>query len=288
MIRPTTWCTGPSPTGGPVVSDPHLKYVPPILCLAPRCCIYLIFDILKCAPLCFLALPDANSWRRACWHVWPPDVPFLLRTWLERIWRDHASRLQLIFFTHVSDDMDHVAGWIFMSLPMMHMTLSRNWSIASVPKRKYSKNGSIAPQVLHQNGNIAPMSQNSFVNNCFLNKRYRLYQLEQWRSEAKHHPGPTTKVSSFTPLKFPYKNLKWRKIIFRAYLKTSGLIKHFEDHNQTLTNWNGSCFTLSIVSLTFFCLSRPSSSLLFLIFLLSLHMHICRAGPSRCGAQCNI
>jgi len=35
--------------------------------------------------------------------------------------------------------------------------------------------------------------------------------------------------------------------MFRAYLNT-GLIKHLEDQNETLTNWNGSCFSLSIMS----------------------------------------
>jgi len=33
--------------------------------------------------------------------------------------------------------------------------------------------------------------------------------------------------------------------------------KAFEERNQSLTNWNGSCFSLSIMSLTFFCLSPP-------------------------------
>jgi len=43
--------------------------------------------------------------------------------------------------------------------------------------------------------------------------------LKQWRSEAKYGPGPTIKVPLFPPLKFAYKTLKWKKIMFRAYLK---------------------------------------------------------------------
>ena len=39
----------------------------------------------------------------------------------------------------------------------------------------------------------------------------------QWRSEAKCRPGPTIKVPAFPPLKFAYKNLKWKKIMFRDY-----------------------------------------------------------------------
>jgi len=42
---------------------------------------------------------------------------------------------------------------------------------------------------------------------------------KQWRSEAKFRPGTTTKVPPFSPLKFAYKNLKWKKIMFRTYLK---------------------------------------------------------------------
>jgi len=42
----------------------------------------------------------------------------------------------------------------------------------------------------------------------------------QWRREAKCRPGPTKKVPSFSPLKFAYKNLKWKKVVFRTYLKT--------------------------------------------------------------------
>jgi len=40
----------------------------------------------------------------------------------------------------------------------------------------------------------------------------------QWRSKAKCRPGPTIKVPSFPPLKFAYKNFKW-KFMFRANLK---------------------------------------------------------------------
>ena len=43
--------------------------------------------------------------------------------------------------------------------------------------------------------------------------------------------------------------------------------------SKTITNWNGSWFSLSIMSITFFYLSPPSSSLLFLICLLSLFKH---------------
>jgi len=77
------------------------------------------------------------------------------------------------------------------------------------------------------------------------------WSYSQWRSEAKCRPGPTIIVSPYPSLKFAYKNLKWKKIMLRAYLKIEGLINHFEDHNETLTNWYGSCFLLSILSLTF-------------------------------------
>ena len=75
--------------------------------------------------------------------------------------------------------------------------------------------------------------------------------LSQWRRTAKCRPWPTTKLSPFPSLKFACKNLKWKKTMFRAYLKIKGLINHREKHNQTLTNWKGSCFSLSIMSLAF-------------------------------------
>jgi len=55
----------------------------------------------------------------------------------------------------------------------------------------------------------------------------------QWRSEVKCCPGPTIKVLPFPPLKFAYKDFKW-KFMFRAYLKR--LIKHLQNRNQTPTN----------------------------------------------------
>ena len=39
----------------------------------------------------------------------------------------------------------------------------------------------------------------------------------QWRSE-ECRPGPTIKVPTFPPLRFAYKNFKW-KFMFRANLK---------------------------------------------------------------------
>jgi len=42
---------------------------------------------------------------------------------------------------------------------------------------------------------------------------------QHWRSKAKYRPGPTIKVPPFQPLKFAYKNFKWKKIMFRAYSK---------------------------------------------------------------------
>ena len=86
----------------------------------------------------------------------------------------------------------------------------------------------------------------------------------QWRSETKCRPGPNIKVSPFPPHKFD-KNFKRKKIIFRAYLNIYGLLKHLEDHNQTLTNWNGSCFSLSIILLSF-CLSPPFLIITFPVF----------------------
>ena len=41
----------------------------------------------------------------------------------------------------------------------------------------------------------------------------------QWRSEAKCRPEPTITFPPFSPLKFSCKNSKWKKTIFRAYLK---------------------------------------------------------------------
>jgi len=58
----------------------------------------------------------------------------------------------------------------------------------------------------------------------------------QWRSEAKCRSG-SPKSAPFPFFKFAYNNTKWKKIIFRAYLKIWGIIKHFEDHNQTLRNF---------------------------------------------------
>jgi len=47
---------------------PHLKYVPPVLCLAPGCCIYPIFYLKSMPPLCLLAsllrIPGDGSDRR--------------------------------------------------------------------------------------------------------------------------------------------------------------------------------------------------------------------------------
>ena len=60
--------------------------------------------------------------------------------------------------------------------------------------------------------------------------------LSQWRRTAKCRPWPTIKLSPFPSLKFACKNLKWKKTMFRAYLKIKGLINHREKHNQTLTN----------------------------------------------------
>jgi len=40
---------------------------------------------------------------------------------------------------------------------------------------------------------------------------------KQWRSKAKCRPRPTIKVPPFPPLNFVYKNLKWKKVMFRAY-----------------------------------------------------------------------
>jgi len=42
-------------------------------------------------------------------------------------------------------------------------------------------------------------------------------------------------VPPFPPLKFAYKNFKW-KFMFRANSKIEGLIKHLQNRNQTLTN----------------------------------------------------
>jgi len=47
----------------------------------------------------------------------------------------------------------------------------------------------------------------------------------QWRREGKCRPGPNIKLPPFPALKFD-KNLKWKKIMFRAYSKMWGLLKH--------------------------------------------------------------
>jgi len=70
---------------------------------------------------------------------------------------------------------------------------------------------------------------------------------DQWRSEARCCPGsgdykcaarstPQTCLQEFS-----------MKDHVSCSLKISGIIKHLEHHYQTLTNWNGSCFSLSIV-----------------------------------------
>ena len=70
---------GPSPAGGPVVPDPHLKSVPPISRLAPRLLHTSNIVFFKCGPLSgFWPLllvfgpPAAKSWRRACCSALPP------------------------------------------------------------------------------------------------------------------------------------------------------------------------------------------------------------------------
>jgi len=60
--------------------------------------------------------------------------------------------------------------------------------------------------------------------------------MHQWRSEAKCLPGPTIKVPRFPPVVKFDKNLKLKKILIRTFLKKQGLLKHLEDHAQTLTN----------------------------------------------------
>ena len=95
----------------------------------------------------------------------------------------------------------------------------------------------------------------------------------QWRSEAKCFPWQTIKVPPLSTSQTFLQIIKMKEDQISC-LFIDIRIKHLEDHNQTLTNWNGSCFSLSITSLTFFCLSPASSLLLFLIFLLSLLMHI--------------
>jgi len=93
----------------------------------------------------------------------------------------------------------------------------------------------------------------------------------QWCSKVKCRPGPTIKVAPFPPLKFAYKNFKW-KFMFRVNSKI-GLIKHLQNRNQTLTNWNMSCFWLSIMILAFSAW-RHLSHHQFFYFLLSLHRHM--------------
>jgi len=66
--------------------------------------------------------------------------------------------------------------------------------------------------------------------NVTLEKRTHI----QWRSEVP--PGADHKSAALSTPKFAYKNLKSKKIIFRAYLKIQGLIKHLQNHNHTLTN----------------------------------------------------
>jgi len=36
-------------------------------------------------------------------------------------------------------------------------------------------------------------------------------------SKAKSRPGPTIKMPPFRPVEFAYNDLKWKKIMFRAY-----------------------------------------------------------------------
>ena len=62
-------------------------------------------------------------------------------------------------------------------------------------------------------------------------------------------------------------------------LKACAAIKHFERQNQTHTNWNGSCFSFSIMALAFYASARIFVSLLFHFFFL-LHMHVWTRGIS--------
>ena len=54
-------------------------------------------------------------------------------------------------------------------------------------------------------------SQKNNLLYCDLCKQWFLNLIaDQWRCEAKCRPGPTIKVPPFQPIKFTYKNLKWK------------------------------------------------------------------------------
>ena len=64
--------------------------------------------------------------------------------------------------------------------------------------------------------------------------------------------GRPQKCRPFHPSNLLTRIWNERRTCFVLIKDTSSLImKHLEHHNQTLTNWNGSCFSLSIMSLAF-------------------------------------
>jgi len=96
---------------------------------------------------------------------------------------------------------------------------------------------------------------------------------QQWRSEAKCRPGPSIKVPPFPPLKFAYKNLKWKKIMFRAYKRYKGQSNSHEPQRVSLfivDLW----FLLSLLAATFLIITLT-------FFLLSYILYIYGSGIFR-------
>ena len=92
----------------------------------------------------------------------------------------------------------------------------------------------------------------------------------QWRSEPKCRTGSTIKVPPFPPLKFAYKNLKWKKIIFVLSKDIRYITSWTSESN---TNRQRSHFSYSFMGLAFAACS-PSHHVHFLFFIPSLHLHL--------------
>jgi len=88
----------------------------------------------------------------------------------------------------------------------------------------------------------------------------------QWRSEAKCLPGSTIKVPPFLPLKFAYKNLKWKKIMFSCLFKDIRIDKASWKSQSNTHKLKRVLFFIVDYESCFFWLSPPSSSSIFLFF----------------------
>ena len=87
----------------------------------------------------------------------------------------------------------------------------------------------------------------------------------QWCSGVKCCPGPTTKVSPFSPFKFAY-NIKHERRSCFVLSKNTRNIKTSWTSFRTLTGWNYFCFLFSIMDFAFSACSPYFSSFALPIF----------------------